>query len=195
MSRESKLAKNTLILSIGTFLPKLAAFVTLPILTGCLSKKEYGTYDLVTILVSLILPSATLQVQTAAFRFLIDVRKDENKAKKIITNIFAFIIPTSLIALIVLWFFLPGGTVDKALICAYFMADILVNGARQVSRGLHKNLDFSISAIVSALGKMVFAVIFVWFLRIGLTGALVALFAASFISFLVLVLKAKLYIY
>ena len=41
MSREGKLAKSTLILSIGTFLPKLASFVTLPILSGYLTKPEY----------------------------------------------------------------------------------------------------------------------------------------------------------
>ena len=56
MSREGKLAKNTLIISIGTFLPKLASFITLPILTGYLTQVEYGTYDLITILVSLLLP-------------------------------------------------------------------------------------------------------------------------------------------
>ncbi len=43
-SRESKLIKNTAILSIGVFFPKLAVFITLPILTGCLSKEEYMVY-------------------------------------------------------------------------------------------------------------------------------------------------------
>ena len=62
MSREGKLVKNTLILSIGTFLPKLASFVTLPILTAYLTKEEYGTYDLITVLVSLLLPAVTLQI-------------------------------------------------------------------------------------------------------------------------------------
>ena len=99
MSRQSKLAKNTIILAIGTFLPKLASFVTLPILTGCLTREEYGTYDLVTVLVSLVLPAATLQIQTAAFRFLIDVRQDKTEIDRIVTNIFAFIIPLSLISL------------------------------------------------------------------------------------------------
>lgn len=69
MSREGKLAKNTLILGVGTFLPKFASFITLPILTGCLTKSEYGIYDLITVLVSLLLPVATLQIQAAAFSF------------------------------------------------------------------------------------------------------------------------------
>lgn len=196
MSREGKLAKNTLILSIGTFLPKLASFITLPILTAYLTKEEYGTYDLITVLVSLVLPAATLQIQTAAFRFLIDVRDNKKEIDSIITNIFAFIIPTSLVALIILYFLLPSDSVlEKLLICLYFLADILVNGARQVSRGLEKNFEYSISAIVSSLGKMIFAVCFVWYLRIGLIGAVGALFLSCFISFIFIFIKAKLYKY
>lgn len=79
MSREGNLAKNTGILAIGTFLPKLASFITLPILTGYLSKAQYGTYDLIITLASLFLPAVTLQIQTAAFRFLIEVRSEEKK--------------------------------------------------------------------------------------------------------------------
>jgi len=90
MSRESKLAKNTMIIAIGTFLPKFASFITLPILTEYLSKAEYGMYDLITVLVSLLLPAATLQIQSAAFRFLIECRDDEDEIKRIVTTISAF---------------------------------------------------------------------------------------------------------
>jgi len=195
MSRESKLAKNTFILAIGTFLPKFVAIITLPILTGYLTKEEYGTYDLITVLVSLVLPAATLQIQTAAFRFLIDVRHDVDSIKTIITNIFSFIVPVSFIALVILYFFIPGSIGIRILVCAYFLIDILVNGARQSTRGLEKNLDFSISAIVSAIGKMVFAVVFVCWLRSGLVGAIIALSISSLLSLIVLLLRTKLYLY
>ena len=196
MSREGKLAKNTFIIAIGTFLPKLASFVTLPILTGCLTKAEYGTYDLITVLVSLLLPAATLQIQAAAFRFLIDVRHDEKEIKTIVTNIACFIAPTSIIALLILYIVLFTQTVPvRIFICLYFLADIVVNAARQICRGIDKNLDYSISAILSALGKMVFAVVFVYWLKAGLLGTVISLFAASLISFVYIVLKAKLYRY
>ena len=44
MNRENKLIKNTFILSIGTFLPRLAGYVTLPILTGYLTKDTAWVY-------------------------------------------------------------------------------------------------------------------------------------------------------
>ena len=196
MSREGKLAKNTMIIAIGTFLPKLASFITLPILTGCLTKTEYGTYDLINVLVSLLLPAATLQIQAAAFRFLIDSRGKDKEIKSIVTNIVGFVGPTSLAALAILFFCLFNQPINiRILICLYFLADIVVNAARQVCRGLDRSLDYSISAILSALGKMIFAVICVYWLQKGLLGTVISLFMASLCSLMYLVIKTKLYTY
>lgn len=196
MSREGKLAKNTFVIAIGTFLPKLASFVTLPILTGCLTKEEYGTYDLIVVLVSLLLPAATLQIQTAAFRFLIDLRCDEKGIKTIVTNIICFIAPASSAALIILFFVLYKQPIPvRFFICLYFLADILVNAARQICRGIDRNLDYSISAILSAFGKMVFAIILVYYLKTGLLGAVISLFSASLFSLIFICIKSKLYRY
>ena len=196
MNREEKLAKNTLIIAIGTFLPKLASFVTLPILTGCLTKEEFGIFDLITMLVSLLLPTVTLQIQAAAFRFLIDVRHEENEIITIVTNIVCFIIPISLLALLILFFSLVNQPINlKLFICLYFLADIVVNAARQVCRGIDRNLDYSISAIVSALGKIIFTVFCVYWLKTGLLGAVISLFAASLFSLVYLIFKARLYRY
>lgn len=192
MSRESALIKNTFVLSIGVFLPKLVGFITLPLLTAYLTTAEYGTYDLVTILATLLLPAATLQIQTAAFRFLIDNRNDEDEVKKIISNIYAFIIPTSGVALLILFFVLRNISIySRILMALYFAFDILENAARQIVRGLSNNKDYSVSAIISSLGKMIFALVFVFFLRKGLNGALICLVASSSLSFVYLCIKGQ----
>ncbi len=196
MDREGKLLKNTFIISIGTFLPKLASFITLPVLTGCLSKEEYGNYDLITVLVSFVLPIATLQIQAAAFRYLIEVRDNKKEICRIITSISFFIGLTSFIALSILFFLIPYQSVPlKLLICLYFLVDIIVNATRQICRGLDKNLDYSISAIVSSLGKMMFAVVFVYILKKGLLGSIIALCAASMASLAFLLYKTRIYTY
>ena len=193
MSREGKLAKNTLILSIGTILPRLAAFITLPILTACLTKEEFGSYDLITILVSLVLPVATLQIEAGAFRFLIDVRQDIRQIKAIITNILVFVAPVSVVALFVLYFFLPGDMLIRILICLYFFTDILSRGVKQIARGLEKNFDFSLNAIITSFGKVVFIVIFVFYLKYSLLGVVISLLLATLMSFVILSIKIKLY--
>lgn len=194
MSRESRLAKNTLILAIGNVLPKAASFVVLPILTGCLTQEEYGVYDLILVLVSLILPSVTLQIQTAAFRFLIDARDKKRETDTIITNIFAFIIPTSAAALFILYFCLPGKSkAIKTWICAYFFADILFQGMGQTVRGLAGNIDYSISAVVSTVGKIILIVVFVYILKMGLLGVAMALSLSTVVGMVFLFVKTRLY--
>ena len=194
MEREKKLLKNTLILSLGTFLPKAASFITLPILTAYMTKEEYGTYDLVTVLVSLLLPAITLQIQNAAFRFLIDCRDDEEEAKRIVTNIFAFLVPVSLITVSVLFFLFPySNGLVKLLVAVYLLVDILVNAARQIARGINRTADYSVSAIISAAGKLVLAAVCVWWLRLGLLGAVLALLGASFLSLVTITLRIRLF--
>ena len=97
MSREKNLIKNTAILSLGTFVPKFITVFITPILTAKLTKAEYGSYDLVITLVALLLPATTLQISSAAFRFLIDQKDDNLKCKKIISSIFTFVVVTSVI--------------------------------------------------------------------------------------------------
>ena len=196
MSRAEKLAKNTIIIAIGTFLPKFASFITLPILTGCLTKTEYGTFDLITVLVSLLLPAATMQIQAAAFRFLIEVRHDEKQVKSIVSNIAYFTGLTSFIALVILFFVLFDQTLEvRIFICLYFFADIVVCTTRQICRGINRNLDYSISAIISSFGNMVLTVVLVYWIKIGLLGTVISLFVSTLFAIAYLVFKAKLYRY
>ena len=187
MSRESKLVKNTLILSIGTFLPKVAAFITLPLLTAYLSKEQYGTYDLICILVSLVLPVATLQIHTALFRFLIERYNDRDLAKVYYTNAMMFVIPVSLIALALLYCIIPIRDREmKIWMCLYLFFDTIVSEARQVARGLSKTLDYSISATISALIKMILAFVLVRSLKMELKGAVIALALSPVLSLIYL---------
>lgn len=196
MSREGKLVKNTAILAIGTFFPKLAAFITLPVLTAYLTKEEYGTYDLILTMVSLVLPAVTLQIQSAAFRFLVDVRHDESEKKSIISNIYVFVTATSVVALAVMYFLLANQSFEIRLaICIYFFFDIISNSSRQVVRGLDQNMAYSISAFISSLGQVVLIFVLVLAFHLGLLGGLISLCASEFLSSVFLFLRGKIYKY
>lgn len=190
MSRESSLVKNTIILSMGTFIPKLVNFITLPILTAYLSKADYGTYDLVLVLESVFLPAATLQIQTAAFRYLITCRDNKGKTQSIISNIFAFLIPVSIIALVLLNFFLKKYTLqERTLVCLYFFVDIVYNTCLQIVRGTGNNFGYAISTIINSLGKVIFIVGGVFLCNGGLYAAVFALIMASAFSSIFLLLR------
>lgn len=90
MSREKELVKNTIILSLGSFLPQLTSLITLPLLTAYLTKTEYGTYDLINTIISLIIPIITIRIESAAFRFMIEYRNDTEKSRQIVSTILIF---------------------------------------------------------------------------------------------------------
>lgn len=196
MSREGRLVKHTVILAIGTFFPKLTTFLALPVLTAFLTKTEYGTYDLVVTMVSLMLPVATMQIQSAAFRFLIGSKEDKERAQAIVTNIYAFIATVSSVVLIA-GFFLLGNLPFwiRISICLYYFFDIVSNVSRQVIRGLGRNMDYTVSAIISGVGQIAFICLLVMGLRKGLLGGLVALGASEMLSAIYLIYRGKLYRY
>ena len=190
MKREKELAKNTLILSIGSFLPKFTALITVPIITGNLTKVEYGTYDLITTLVSLLLPVVTLQIQTAAFRFLIDCRNIEIEKKRVISNIYFFLIPISFITLIILYFALYKlNWQTRILIVIYFLVDIFLKTTQQIVRGLSYNKLFSISAVVQSVTNMMLIVLTVQGANQGLNGVLISFIGATSLGIILLVAK------
>lgn len=194
MKRGESLAKNTLILSLGTIIPKITSFITLPIITLYLTKNEIGFNELIMMFSILMLPVATLQIQTAAFRFLIDVRDDEEEIKKIISSIIAFTFITSLIALVVVFLCLYKEDIYlRFLICLYYFADIFANTLRQICRGLGKNGEYSKSIIVSSFSTLFFIIAFVFILSWGLIGVVASSFLSSFIAFIYLFFKIKLY--
>ena len=194
MSRETSLAKNTFIMAIGTILPKVSYLITLPIVTAKLAKAEYGTYDLITTMVSLFLPVASLQVQAAAFRFLIDCKEDEKETNRIITNVVMFVTATSLIALIILYFALfQLSPVIRILICLYFFTDILLRTLVQIVRGLSNPRLYTLSTSVQPIVNMLLVVALVYFIDGGLEGALVAMTIATVAALVIVLVRGKIF--
>lgn len=194
MSRETSLAKNTFIMTIGTVLPKVSYLITLPIVTAKLTKAEYGTYDLITTMVSLFLPVASLQIQAAAFRFLIDCKEDKKETNRIITNVVTFVTVTSLIALAILYFALfQLSPVIRILICVYFFTDILLRTLVQIVRGLSNPVLYSLCTSVQPIVNMLLVVALVYFIDGGLEGALVAMTIATVVALVIVLVRGKIF--
>lgn len=192
MERETKLVKNTAILAIGSFFPKATSLITLPILTATLTKSEYGTYDLIGVLVSLLLPVATLQIQSAAFRFLIENKESQERCNAIVTNIFAVTLPVS-IGMVAVVFFVFGrlSLISRVFICLYFLFDIVELTLLQVARGFSENKAYSIASIMLSSVNMVLTVVLVLWFKKGLSGVMCSLAVASMVATAYLIVTLK----
>ena len=156
MDKNKVLAKNTIILGVGQFVPKIIAMITLPILTKSFSTEEYGIYDLLISLASLALPLMTLLIQQAVFRFIIE-EKDKNTINKYITNSFIFVFILSFICFIIGATAAHFANVDNSLIIATFFlyfTEAIYDLLGQIARGKGENMSFSIAVIMYSVVNM-----------------------------------------
>lgn len=194
MSRQGAFIKNLFIISFGTVLPRVAGFFTLPIITGGLTKAEYGTYDFITILVSLFLPVVTLQIQTAAFRFLIDYRGDREQTDRVLSNIMIFVMPISLISLLILYICLFR--LDSAIrvwICLFFYFDIMLRTAQQIVRGLSNNKLYSASSMTESILNLILVFATISLGHMGLMGVLISVALAELVALLLILMRENIF--
>ena len=89
-TRSVSLVKNTLIIAFGKLSTQFLTFLLLPLYTTYLATSEFGTVDLVMTYVTLLAPIITVSLEMGVFRFLIDVRSDEERQKRIISTVVRF---------------------------------------------------------------------------------------------------------
>lgn len=194
MKRETNFVKSTVILTIGTVMPKIASFVTLPLYTAFLTKAEYGTYDLILTLSSLFVPIATLMLPNAAFRFMIEKQQDKKEQKKIVTNTFSMLSVSTGVALIVLYVCLFSlNNLTRFLICLYFLVDVATSACQQIARGLSKNREYSLSAIILAFINMFLVMVALCIMDSGINGVLWCLIIATLCSGVYLLFHLKIF--
>lgn len=193
MDRRKSLVKNTIIIGIGIFLPKFASVITLPIVTAYLTKVEYGTYDLLLTLISLVLPLATLQIQSAAFRFLVQIRKDKEKCSSVISNIILFTLGMSILPILIIFFVIKNYSVcTRVIICFYFLFDIILQTLQQIIRGMGMNGMYSVSTVLNSLLNMFTLVVLIRVLRLGLIGVVGSLVISNLVTVAYLILRSRL---
>lgn len=196
MSRETNLIKNTFLLSLGRFLPKAVQIITLPIITACLTKSEYGTHDLISTLVMLLMPIATLQIQSAAFRFLIDCRNDADQTTEIISNILTVVFPVSFAVSLGLVVFFPGyHLLFRVVLALYFFLESLESTLAQVARGLGNNRAYSIGAIALSWVNGLGILLALKLMSGGLMGLIVSIAFSYFIALIFFCVTLKIWRY
>lgn len=180
MTKSQELAKNTLIIGVGKLFTQLLTFLLLPIYTFFLTPADYGLVDLIMTYVLLLTPLATLQIERATFRYLIDDRKEQTQTSTIITNSLGVITVGVLLTCLVLAVinaFYPIPLVTLAALLG--IATVYSGLMQQIARGIGQNKTFSIGSIIIGITQVVFVVLLVVILRHGAEGILLASIIAN----------------
>ena len=170
-NRKKELAGNTAILIVGKVCTQFVNFFLLPLYTAILSPEEYGIVDLFNTYVTLLLPIIGLQFELALFRYLIEVRGNEHKTKTLFSTSF-FVCLISCITYSLLFFLVQGfiHSEYKIFLLLHVLINIFSGLMMQFARGIGKNSIYAIASFLSAVGTVVFNVIFVAIIKIGAFG-------------------------
>ena len=196
MNKKKQLAKNTLIIFLGKVCTQLISFFLIPLYTSYLATNEYGIVDLVQTYVTLLVPIITMELEMSIFRYLVDSRTDSKNTKKLISNNF-YILRFCLLLFLVLYlgvcFFID--IPYKWIILADIIVCVLSGNFLQISRGLGKITDFSISCILTGLTTVVSNIILICFVGLKSEGMIISMALANGICSLYLFIRLKLYKY
>ena len=196
MKKEKDLAKNTIIIFIGKVSTQFISFLMLPLYTSYLATDEYGTVDLIITYVQLLVPVICLGLQNAAFRFLVDSRKDEAEKEKIISNI--FISTTILFMIFAIGYFIVNIFIEIKFynyIIFNLLGFLFFEICLQISRGLGNNKVYTIASAISSLLTVILNILFIVFLKLGPKGMLMSMAISNFVAGLYIIIKLKVYKY
>ena len=175
--RNKELAINTVILGIGQLIPKFLAILLLPLLTSDLTTVEYGNYDLILSIASLLIPVVTMQIQQAVFRYLLASKSAENKTLYV-TGSLMYISISSVVCYPLVYLILRLLKIDSMsalLICVLFFSEALYSLLGQIVRGLGYNVKYSVSVVVYSAVNLATTAIMLIGLHLGLQGVIISL--------------------
>lgn len=195
MSRSRELTKNTLIITIGRISTQFVSFLLLPLYTTLLSTSEYGTVDLITTLVQLLIPIMSVMIDQGVFRFLLNCSTSHEKRETISSAIFLLIITSvsSIVAYLIINAFVEQPYMIWLLLI--LIATAFNNLFLQIARGLKHTPDYALGSFICSSSTIVLNVLCIAFLQMGATGMLVATFIGNIICCIFLFFKLRIGLY
>jgi len=196
MTKQKELIKNTLILGLGKASTQLISFFLLPLYTLFLSPGEYGTVDLIITYVTLLVPAITIQLEMAAFRFLVDARGSEAEKKRVISNIVHIVL--AILAVCIAFFLVLNAFVQVLyadLLLLLVAVTIFSNLLLQFARGLGHNKKFAIACTITSLVTLVATITLLVYAHMGAQGMLISIALGNLAGAAYLFFSLKFYQY
>lgn len=148
MSREKRLAKNTVIYFIGSFGSKILSFLLLPIYSSYLTQSAFGSYDLINTMIQIAYPVITLVLDNAMYVYLIGTQ-DVNRKEDIIAVAVRILLRNSIISVAICLFVNFLHPIEYICwIILWFVSFSAYNMWIQICRGFNMQKLYSITGII-----------------------------------------------
>ncbi len=176
MNHYKTLSKNTVIFAIGQLSVKVIQFFLMPLVTVSLTSADYGIAENISSLVELLMPLFTLGLTDAVFRFSM---RESISPKTVLTS--SMTVALSGIVIIAVGCVCIGFFYNYIYVIMFGLLYITMafsNIWGQFARGIGRVKTYAASGIVQALALALTTYIFVFHLRMGITGYLLSLVIA-----------------
>lgn len=192
MNTYKKLIGNSFVFAIGNLGSKVIAFLLIPLYTYFLSTNEFGTIDIITTSVNMLLPIVSASIFEAVLRFTLDKEYDNNQ---VILNSLIITFLGMLLALIFLPWLYTFNLANNYLLYSYILLfiKILENIFAQYTRAIGDSKRFAFNGILLTLSTGILNIIFLVILSMSIEGYFLAMIFANLISILYLIKTTKVF--
>ena len=198
MSGKSKyhdLSRNTLLFTINSFGSKIISFLFVPLYTYVLSTTDYGTVDLMTTTVQLLIPILTINIQDAVLRFSLDEKCD---GEEVIGEALKIIAMSSVLLAVALFIIGKSSILKIDNQYLYFLFFSFVFGTTNncfsmYLRARNKVSILTISGLMNTILTCSLNIVLLLYVKIGVTGYLVANVAGTGIAIIFMFFAGNLY--
>ncbi len=194
MDKYGKLAKNTMLISIGVLTSKLIVFLMVRFYTGYLTPAEYGDADLISQTANLLFPVVSLGITDGVFRYAINSTTDRNR---VFSSGILVILLGSLVLLLCspLLDLLIGEKLDVTAVILYTVSACIHSVCSQFARGLGNTRIFAVQGIVNTFSVVVLNILFLAVLGLGIDGYVYSIVISDLICAIYISLREKLWRY
>lgn len=195
-NRKTELIKNTIIIALGQICTKFLWMLILPVYTQVLKPEEFGLFDLYSTYWMLLGFIIFLQAEQGIFRFLIEAEENKTEQKAIISTGFWGVLFNSIVfsAVFVLVGFFVNDPYQYYLL-AITLASSWSGFLLQICRGLGDNKTYAVGGVICAAINLLCNVIFVFWLRIGVSGLFYGAFFGNLVCVMFIVFAKRLWNY
>ncbi|WP_158682796.1 lipopolysaccharide biosynthesis protein [Lactobacillus sp. CBA3606] len=180
-TRGKRLLGNSMLFAISNLGSKLLNFIMVPFYTRTLTTAEFGSSDLITTIVNLLIPIITLSISDAVFRFTMEKSNDPHK---VLTNGFAVSLISLLIVLLISPLFHNIPYISVVLTLTFLGA--ITAMLQEFSRSIGHVKIFAMTGIIITLGTVISNVLLLFVYHFGLMGYLASMIIAQLIGFIYL---------
>ncbi|MCQ2548467.1 MAG: oligosaccharide flippase family protein [Lachnospiraceae bacterium] len=189
--QKTNLARNTIMLSVGTMLTKGINLLMIPLFSAWLSTEDYGTFDLLATYVSLLIPFVSLSSSDAIFRFAIEKDTDSERKPIVSSGLLINVINTVIVVIALLIIRQTTHWVMAVPFVFLFISELLNNHLQGFARATKQLTAYSFSSVISTIGIAVFVTVFVLFRKLGLLGMVYGYACGYYLGCFFLILSTK----